>query len=194
VATLERGPDPNARARRGWRAWAAALAVYRDPRLLAVFGMGFSSGLPYPLTFSTLTYWLARDGLDLSSIGLLTLAGAPYSLKFLWAPFLDHWALPGLGRLGRRRGWIVFAQAGLVAAILALGSVDPASAPFATAAIVLSIAFLSATQDVSIDAYRIEILDEREQGAGAATTQAGYRAGMLASGDGAIALADFVDW
>ena len=194
MATLEHGPDSNAQAERGWRAWLAALAVYRDPRLLAIFGMGFSSGLPLPLTTSTLAYWLARDGLDKTSIGLFALVGLPYSLKFLWAPVLDHWTLPGLSRFGRRRGWIAVLQAGLVAAIASLGTVDPTSAPWATAAVVLTIAFLSATQDVAVDAYRIEILADREQGAGAAATQAGYRAGMLASGAGVIALADFVDW
>ncbi len=168
--------------------------MYRDPRLLAIFSMGFSSGLPLPLTTTTLTYWLARDGLDKTSIGLVTLFGMPYALKFVWAPLLDHWTLPGLASLGRRRGWILALQAGLVAAIASLGHVDPSTAPLATGLAVLAIAFLSASQDIAVDAYRIEILADHEQGAGAAVTQAGYRAGMLLSGAGAIALADFASW
>ncbi len=177
-----------------WQSWRSALAVYRDARLLAIFGMGFSSGLPLPLTTTTLAYWLARDGVDKTSIGLFALVGLPYALKFLWAPLLDHLAPPGLARLGRRRGWILLVQAALVVAIASLGRSDPATAPLTTALVVLVISFLSASQDIAVDAYRIEILSDAEQGAGAAATQAGYRAGMLASGAGAIALADFADW
>ena len=186
--------EPKGSQSRGGRDWLSALAVYRDQRLLAIFGMGFASGLPLPLTTTTLAYWLARDGLDKTSIGLFALVGLPYALKFLWAPFLDHWTLPGLASLGRRRGWIHALQASLVASIAALGRVDPTDTPVATAVLVLAIAFFSASQDIAVDAYRIEILGDREQGAGAAATQAGYRAGMLASGAGAIALADFVSW
>ncbi len=182
-------PEPGA-----LRAGLRALSVYRDPRQLAIFGMGFSSGLPLPLTTTTLAYWLARDGLDKTSIGLFALVGLPYSFKFLWAPLLDLGAPPGLASLGRRRGWILVLQAALVASIAALGFVDPGKAPLATAAVVLAIAFFSATQDIAIDAYRIEILGDREQGAGAAVTQAGYRAGMLASGAGALALSDYASW
>ncbi len=176
------------------RDWLSALSVYRDKRLLAIFGMGFASGLPFPLTTSTLAYWLARDGLDKTSIGLFALLGMPYALKFVWAPLLDHSTLPGLASLGRRRGWILALQAGLVVAIASLGGVDPTDTPLATALLVFAIAFLSASQDIAVDAYRIEILTDREQGAGAAATQAGYRAGLLVSGAGAIALADFASW
>jgi len=175
-------------------AWRSALSVYRDRRLLAIFGMGFASGLPFPLTTSTLAYWLARDGLDKTSIGLFALLGMPYALKFVWAPLLDHSTLPGLASLGRRRGWILALQAGLVVAIASLGGVDPTDTPLATALLVFAIALLSATQDIAVDAYRIEILADHEQGAGAAATQAGYRAGLLVSGAGAIALADFASW
>ncbi|MEZ4331441.1 MAG: MFS transporter [Myxococcota bacterium] len=170
------------------------LAVYLDARLLAIFGQGFSSGLPMPLTTTTLAYWLARDGVDLTSIGLFSMLGLPYSLKFLWAPVLDRFPLPLLGRLGLRRGWMIGLQAGLVAAIAGLGFVDPAATPLATAIVVFVVALCSASQDVAVDAYRIEILAPHEQGAGAAMTQAGYRAGMLASGAGALALADYADW
>lgn len=174
--------------------WRESLAIYRNPRLIAVFGQGFASGLPLPLTTTTLTYWLARDGVDKTAIGLFTLLGLPYAFKFLWAPLLDQLRPPGLASLGRRRGWILLHQAALVLAIAALGAVDPSGAPFATGIAVLAVALLSASQDVVVDAYRIEVLADHEQGSGAAATQAGYRAGMLASGAGAIALADFASW
>jgi PAT family beta-lactamase induction signal transducer AmpG len=172
-----------------------ALAVYLDRRMLAIALMGFASGLPLLLTTSTLSYWLARRGVDKTAIGLFALVGLPYSLKFLWAPALDFLAVPVLSRwLGRRRAWALLAQMALAAAIVALGTVDPAVAPAATAALAFAVAFCSATQDVAIDAYRIEVLSELEQGAGAAATQTGYRGGLLAAGAGAIALADFAAW
>ncbi|MFQ5773371.1 MAG: MFS transporter [Kiloniellaceae bacterium] len=184
--------DPDPRRRRGWR---AALFVYRDRRLLFILLMGFASGLPLLLTLSTLSYWLASVGVDKTAIGLFALVGLPYGVKFLWAPVLDHVRLPLLTRrLGRRRGWALVIQAWLIAAILSLGASDPASAPWSTAAAAFAVAFFSASQDVVIDAYRIEILAEHEQGAGAAATQAGYRIGLLAAGAGAVALSDFVGW
>jgi PAT family beta-lactamase induction signal transducer AmpG len=181
----------------GWAAlgrWAAAFSVYGDRRMAVILLMGFASGLPLPLTLSTLSYWLAKAGVDKTSIGLFALVGIPYSFKFLWAPVVDQVRLPVLSRLGRRRSWTFASQIGLVAAIVILGTTDPATRPMVTAAATLAVAFLSATQDIAIDAYRIEILDESEQGAGAAATQLGYRIGMLASSAGAIALADFLPW
>jgi PAT family beta-lactamase induction signal transducer AmpG len=172
-----------------------ALAVYLDRRMLAILVMGFASGLPLLLTTSTLSYWLARRGVDKTAIGLFALVGLPYSLKFLWAPALDWVRVPWLdARLGRRRAWALVAQLALVVAIVALGATDPAQAPLATAALAFAVAFCSATQDVAIDAYRIEVLHEPEQGAGAAATQSGYRIGMLAAGAGAIWLADYAAW
>ena len=172
-----------------------AVAVYFDRRMLAILLMGFASGLPLLLTTSTLSYWLAKRGIDKTAIGLFALVGLPYSLKFLWAPALDFVRVPWLGdRLGRRRAWTLVSQALLVVAILGLGATDPARAPFVTALLAFAVAFCSATQDVAIDAYRIEVLREDEQGAGAAATQSGYRIGLLAAGAGAIALSDFVAW
>jgi PAT family beta-lactamase induction signal transducer AmpG len=177
------------------RSWRAALAVYADRRMAVVLAMGFSSGLPLLLTLGTLGWWLREVGVDLKTIGLFALVGLPYSFKFLWAPFMDHAAVPGLTRLfGRRRGWALATQLGLALAILAMGQSNPAVTPDATAVCALLVAFFSASQDVVIDAYRIEILEPHEQGAGAAATQLGYRIGMLASGAGALALADFVAW
>jgi MFS transporter, PAT family, beta-lactamase induction signal transducer AmpG len=177
------------------RSWKDAVAVYLDRRMLAILLMGFASGLPLLLTTSTLSYWLAKRGVDKTAIGLFALVGLPYSLKFLWAPALDFVRVPWLGdRLGRRRAWMLVAQALLVMAIVGLGATDPTTAPFATALLAFAVAFCSATQDVAIDAYRIEVLREEEQGAGAAATQSGYRIGMIVAGAGATALSDFVGW
>jgi PAT family beta-lactamase induction signal transducer AmpG len=185
--------DPLTHAPR--RSLRDAVSVYLDRRMLAILLMGFASGLPLLLTTSTLSYWLAKRGVDKTAIGLFALVGLPYSLKFLWAPALDFVRVPWLSeRLGRRRAWTLVAQALLVLAILGMGATDPARAPFVTASLALAVAFCSATQDVAVDAYRIEVLRDFEQGAGAAATQSGYRIGLLAAGAGAIALSDFIDW
>ncbi|HEY5790712.1 MAG TPA: AmpG family muropeptide MFS transporter [Gammaproteobacteria bacterium] len=177
------------------RAWLAASAVYRDRRVLAVGFLGFSSGLPLALTFGTLTLWLAELGIDKTTIGLFALAGTPYTLKFLWAPLVDRVPLPWLTRrFGRRRGWMLATQVALMAGITLLGGSDPVAAPTLTALLALLVAFCSATQDIAIDAYRVEILDERRYGAGAALVVLGYRIGMLASGAGALYAASFSDW
>lgn len=175
--------------------WAKAAALYADRRLLVVLAMGFSSGLPLALTAGTLAIWLRRSGVDKTTIGLFALVGLPYVLKFLWAPLIDRMRLPFLtARLGRRRGWAAATQLALMAAILALGMSDPAADPTRIAFLALVVAFCSASQDIVIDAYRIDILRSVEQGAGAAMTQAGYRLGLLASGAGALYLAEFADW
>jgi MFS transporter, PAT family, beta-lactamase induction signal transducer AmpG len=171
--------------------WRKALAVYADPRILLIAVMGFSSGLPLLLTLSTLSYWLAKLGVNKTSIGLFASVGIPYSFKFLWAPLLDQIRPPFLGR---RRGWAIVIQAALALSILAMGFTDPAVNPWWTALAALVVAFFSASQDIVIDAYRIEILPEAEQGAGSAATQVGYRIGLLAAGAGAVALADYVAW
>jgi PAT family beta-lactamase induction signal transducer AmpG len=175
--------------------WLASLRVYRQPRLVAILLMGFSSGLPLALTFGTLSYRLAEDGVSLAAIGLFGLVRTSYSLKFLWSPLLDRLAIPLLtARLGRRRSWALTIQLLLAAAIAALGLTDPRRDPAATALAAVVVAFLSASQDIVIDAYRIELLLPEEQGAGAAATQWGYRFGMLASGAGALYAASFGGW
>lgn len=171
------------------------LALYFQPRLIIVLLLGFSSGLPLALTASTLTAWLQESGIDKTSIGLFAAIATPYSLKFLWAPFMDAMPFPVLSRLlGRRRGWILATQILLIASIVGLGFADPAIDPWHTALWALVVAFCSASQDVVIDAYRVEILEKEQYGAGAAMVQYGYRIGMLASGAGALALADNMSW
>jgi MFS transporter, PAT family, beta-lactamase induction signal transducer AmpG len=171
------------------KSWRAALDVYRDRRMLAILCMGFSSGLPYALTGSTLSIWLRTEGVSLTDIGLFSLVGLAYILKFLWSPALDRVALPLLTqRLGRRRSWALFIQVLLALAILALGFTDPRGVRLWVAIVAVLVAFLSASQDIVIDAYRVELLAAEEQGAGAAATQVGYRIGIIASTAGALYL------
>ena len=175
--------------------WKDALAVYWDRRLMAIFLMGFSSGLPLLLGFSTLSWWLSGESIPKTVITGLLAVSAPYSVKFLWAPVFDHVRLPLLtARLGRRRGWMIPTQIALMAAIIALGASDPGEGLGYMAAMAFAVAFFSASQDIVIDAYRIEILEEFEQGAGAAATQAGYRIGLLVAGAAPLALSDHVSW
>jgi len=177
------------------RAWFASLKVYADPRILAVLLMGFASGLPLALTGATLSIWLKQSGISLTAIGLFAQAGLSYKLKFLWAPAMDRVSLPFLTRrLGRRRSWALLIQALLACALLALGASDPAAGAARTALCAVIVAFLSASQDIVIDAYRVELLRPNEQGAGAAATQIGYRIGMIASGAGALYLAYYLGW
>jgi PAT family beta-lactamase induction signal transducer AmpG len=175
--------------------WTAAARVYRDRRMALILVLGFSSGLPLALSVSTLTAWLTQEGIELATIGLFALMGLPYTLKFLWSPLVDGLPIPGLTRrLGQRRGWMAASQIALAAAIVALGLSDPREALLQTAALAFTVAFLSATQDIVIDAFRVEILAEREQGAGAAAVQLGYRLGMLTSGAGALLIAAAAGW
>ena len=173
----------------------SGLALYTQPRLLIVFVMGFASGLPLALSSATLFFWLAEAGIALTAIGLFALVGTPYNLKFFWAPFIDRIPLPVLtSLLGRRRSWMLVIQIGLMLSIAYLGMSRPETTPALTAVCALAVAFFSASQDIVIDAYRIEILDTDEQGAGAAMTQAGYRLGAIVAGAGALFLADQMDW
>ncbi|MBL8837797.1 MAG: MFS transporter [Alphaproteobacteria bacterium] len=176
-------------------AWLESLRIYGRPRLLAVLFMGFSSGLPLPLTFGTLSFWLAETGVSLTAIGLFAMIGTAYSLKFLWSPVIDRLGLPLItAAFGRRRGWALTLQVLLALAILWLGQTDPRVDPWTTALAAFVVAFLSASQDIVIDAFRIELLEAEEQGAGAAATQWGYRFGMLASSAGALYAAEFGGW
>src|SRR3974390_664369 len=166
-----------------------ALAVYLQPRVLIVMFLGFSSGLPLALSGGTLLVWMREAGVNLGTIGLFALVGTPYTVKFLWAPLTDALDVPLLSRcLGRRRGWLVFTQMLLMAAIVFLGACDPASAPGLVALGALLVATASATQDIVVDAFRVESLPENEQAAGMASYVAAYRVGMLISTAGALFL------
>jgi PAT family beta-lactamase induction signal transducer AmpG len=164
-----------------------ALAVYLKPRVLIVLFLGFSSGLPLALSGTTLLVWMRESGVDLGTIGLFALVGTPYTVKFLWAPLTDALDVPLLSRwLGRRRGWLVFTQILLMAAIIFLGTCNPAVAPGLVAFGALLVATASATQDIVVDAFRVESLPENEQAAGMASYVAAYRIGMLVSTAGAL--------
>ncbi len=177
------------------KGWGSALAGYLTPRMLIILAMGFASGLPLLLTLSTLSYWLSKVGVDKTTIGLFALVGTPYTFKFLWSPIIDQVPLPVLTRLlGRRRSWMLLTQVLLAVAIFLMGQTDPAQAPVSTAMMAIIIAFLSASQDIVIDAYRIEILPQDEQGQGAAATQTGYRFALLLAGAGALAMSDYFSW
>ena len=166
-----------------------ALAVYLKPRVLIVLFLGFSSGLPLALSGTTLLVWMRESGVDLGTIGLFALVGTPYTVKFLWAPLTDALDVPLLSRrLGRRRAWLVLTQIWLMAAIVFLGSTNPAAAPGLVALGALMVAAASATQDIVVDAFRVESLPENEQAAGMASYVAAYRIGMLVSTAGALFL------
>ncbi len=184
--SADTAPAPRASSRSTWR---EAFAVYLQKRVLIVLFLGFSSGLPLALSGSTLLVWMRESGVDLGTIGLFALVGTPYTLKFLWAPLVDALHVPLLTRwLGRRRGWLVFAQLLLIAAILLLAVTDPAKSPFYVALGALLVAAASSTQDIVVDAFRVESLPESEQAAGMASYVAAYRVGMLISTAGALFL------
>jgi len=169
-----------------------SLAAYRDPHVVLILLLGFASGLPLLLTFSTLSAWLATAGVKRAAIGAFALAGLPYSLKFMWAPLIDR--LPAPLPLGRRRGWGVSIQAALIAVIIALGLCNPKRDLLTMGTLALMVAFLSASQDIVIDAYRVELLTPEQQGPGAGMIQTGYRIAMLTAGAGALMIAAKAGW
>jgi PAT family beta-lactamase induction signal transducer AmpG len=168
-------------------ALAEYAAAFRSRNILIVMLLGFSSGLPLALTAGTLQAWLAVEGVDIVTIGWFALVGQPYTYKFLWAPLMDRFQLPFLGR---RRGWLATTQVALLALIGLMGLLSPKDSPWLTALCALAIAFLSASQDIVVDAYRTDVLRAQERGAGAAVSVLGYRIAMLISGAGALILAD----
>ena len=169
-----------------WRAFA-------QPSAWTMLFFGFSSGLPFLLVAGTLAFWLKKSGIALADITVIASAGMAYALKFLWAPLLDHWRLPLFSRLGRRRGWLLAAQIGVVASLLAMAWFTPEHlVPFIVATVCT--AFFGATQDIAVDAYRIEIAPLDAQGALIATYSFGYRLGVLVSFSLAATLADHIEW
>ena len=172
--------------------WRQAVAAYTEPRVLQVLALGFSSGLPLLLTYSTLSFWLATGGVRRATIGAFALVGTPYAFKFLWAPLMDR--VPPPLPLGRRRGWGITIQILLIGAVLGLGLCDPKHNLPRMAALAVLVAFLSASQDIVIDAWRVEILNRDQQAPGAAMITTGYRIAMLVSGAGGLLIAAHAGW
>jgi PAT family beta-lactamase induction signal transducer AmpG len=185
----DRSGTGQGRARTDWR---QAIAAYTEPRVLQVLAFGFASGLPLLLTYSTLSAWLATGGVRRAAIGTFALVSTPYAFKFLWSPLIDR--VPPPLPLGRRRGWGVTIQILLIVAILALGSCNPKHNLALMAALAVVVAFLSASQDIVIDAWRVESLNADQQAAGAAMIQSGYRIGMLVAGAGGLFIAAKAGW
>lgn len=181
-------------AKRG--GWLAAIMVYREPKVLAMLFLGFSAGLPFMLVFSTLSAWLRDVGIQRTAIGMLSWVGLVFTLKFFWAPVVDRVALPWLtNKLGRRRSWMLVAQVVIAIALAHLAGSEPVEgqlAPIALAALLL--AFSSATQDIALDAWRIESAPTAMQGAMSASYQLGYRVAIIVSSAGALWLAADFGW
>ena len=162
-----------------------------NPRVVTVLFLGFSSGLPLALSGGTLQAWLTVEDVDIKTIGLFSLVGLPYTLKFLWSPLMDRFVVP---IFGRRRGWIVLSQLALIGLILGMSVTSPQNGLWFLALLAFCLTFVSASQDVAIDAYRTEVLRERERGMGAAVSVTGYRVAMLVSGALALILSEYLGW
>lgn len=177
------------------RSLFAALAVFGERRVAIMLGLGFAAGLPNFLIFDTMSAWLRAAGLSLAVISLFSLATLPYSFKFLWAPLVDRTAIPGLTRwLGHRRSWMIVAQAGVIASLLLISTGDPARDLRMMAVFAVAAGFCSATQDIVVDAWRIEAADVSRQGAMAAAYQWGYRVANIVAGAAPLFLADRIGW
>lgn len=175
--------------------WRDSFRIYSQPRVVAMLFLGFSAGLPLLLVFGTLSAWLREVGVDRSTIGHISWVALLYALKFAWAPLVDRVSIPfASAAMGHRRSWMLLAQLGVIGALLLMGSSDPNTQLATLVMAALLVAFSSATQDISIDAWRIEAAVVEWQGAMAATYQIGYRLGMIAAGAGALYLAEFYSW
>jgi MFS transporter, PAT family, beta-lactamase induction signal transducer AmpG len=163
-------------------------------KFFSIFFLGFSAGVPFALTASVLSTWLADIGINKSSIGLFSLVAVPYSFKYLWAPFIDGLKLPILNKLGHRKGWLILTQILIMLSILFMSSLDPLNQLTLCAVTALVITFLSATQDIVIDALRIEYLPVSDQGIGAASYSYGYRIALYVSGALPLIIASFFSW
>ena len=175
---------------------ANTFAPYRDRRMLTLLVLGFSSGLPAPLVFSNLSIWLRDLGVSRTDIGLFALAATPYAINFLWAPLVDRLRLPWFSaRFGRRRGWALFTQSLLILAIVLLSFTNPSKSLLLVALAVLFVTFMSATQDIVIDAYRIELLEPHLYGAGSAAAIWGWHLGGTLVGSACgLYLAEYYGW
>ena len=177
------------------RSWLEAFEVYLHPRVIGMLFLGFAAGLPFLLLFSTLSLWLREVDVSVSTIGMFSWVGITFSIKVFWAPVVDRLPVPPFTTLlGKRRGWMLLAQIGIAAGLLGIAHTDPAANLEAIVYFALLVAFSSATQDIAIDAYRIEAVDESLQGAMSGTYQVGYRIGLIAAGAGALYIASFASW
>jgi len=167
--------------------------AFTQPAAWTMFFFGFASGMPFLLVAGTLAYWLTENGLELKNITLIASAGMSYTLKFLWAPLVDRWRLPLLGRLGQRRGWLLLALSIVIAGLLLMAELTPDRLA-AFVWITLMTAFAGATLDIAVDAYRVEIAPRESQGALVATYSLGYRIALIVTGALALVLADHVAW
>ena len=171
------------------------LGIYHSKKILLIFLMGITSGIPLYMVLSTLFIWLTRENIDIATVGLFALTQIPWSLKFLWAPIVDTYQIPILHKfLGQRKSWLLVTQIFLIISLVALGFSNPKENLFLTAFFSLLTAFFGANQDIIIDAFRIEILKDEMQGAGAAVTQFGYRIGGILAGAGSLYLKTIFTW
>jgi len=177
------------------KSWRQAFSIYAQPRVLSMVFLGFSAGLPFLLVFSTLSAWLRDEGVARSVIGFFSWVGVVYSIKVFWAPVVDRLPLPFLTRvLGKRRSWMLLAQLGIMIGLIGMAQSDSQTQLQQIALFAVWVAFCSATQDVVVDAYRIEAVDVEYQGAMAATYVLGYRMALLATGAGAFYIAEYAGW
>ena len=177
------------------KSWRSVFLIYTRPQVRSMIFLGFSAGLPYLLVFSTLSAWLRDEGVERSVIGFFSWIGVTYSIKVFWAPFIDRLPLPFLTKLlGKRRSWMLVAQLGIIVGLVSMGTLNSHSQLQKIALFAVWVAFCSATQDVVIDAYRIESIDPKYQGAMAATYVLGYRIALLLAGAGAFYIADYTSW
>ena len=174
---------------------AQSLTTYLRPRSIVMLLLGFSAGLPFYMIYQNLSLWLAEAGVSKGEIGLFAWTGFAFTFKFLWAPAVDRLPIPVLEKMiGRRRAWMAVAQIGIALTLIAMSTVDPSKDLLYVALIAIAMAFAAATQDIAIDAWRIEAASDEEQGVMAAMYQYGYRVAIMVAGAGALIVADKVHW
>src|ERR671915_2391806 len=174
--------------------WASAIRPYVEPAPLAALFLGISSGFAFAMIGATLTTRLAQHGITKSTVTAFALTFLAYNLKFLWAPLIDHVRLPLIGRFGQRRSWLWVAGVAVMASVAFLGATDPQSALYVVAIAAIAVGIAGATFDIIIDAYRIELLEPRQLGAGSGMSQYGWRIGAAAAGALALVIAARVGW
>ena len=178
---------PAPKKNRNWR-------IYLDRRIISLTLLGIVSGLPWSLTHTTLNYWLSTEGVSMKLVGLFALVSLPYSFKFVWAPLIDLYSSPTFSSFGHRQGWMIWAQLGLTLCLGGVASLNPKDTLTLLAILSLLTSFFAASQDIAVDAWRVEVLEDDEQGIGATVATFGYRLGMYVSSAGALLLSAFFSW